>query len=112
MVSKTDLNVTDWKLQSKIYHIFDELYKTETNYVNNLKAILQYFRDPLKDHQKEGHLPNEIELKTIFGCLPPIVELHEKVLFELSAIYENFSEDNDTGRIFVEHVSANDNYHL
>lgn len=52
----------------------------------------------------DGHFPNEIEIKTIFGCLPPIIEVHEKVLAKLEKIILNWSEDNEVGKVFLEHV--------
>ena len=52
----------------------------------------------------DGHFPNEIEIKTIFGCLPPIIEVHEKVLSKVEKIIQNWSEDNEIGKVFLEHV--------
>jgi hypothetical protein len=37
--------------------------------------------------------------------LPPIIEVHEKVLSKLEQINKNWSEDNEIGKVFVEHVS-------
>ncbi len=95
---------TDSKTKSKTYYICLELFETETNYVRILKSIIRVFREPLKNHQMDGHFPNEIEIKTIFGCLPPIIEVHEKVLSKLEKIIQNWSDDNEVGKIFVEHV--------
>ena len=66
--------------------------------------MYKIFRDPLNDHKMDPDFPNEIELKTIFGYLPPIIEVHEEVLKKLEKITQNWNEDNEIGKVFVEHV--------
>lgn len=63
------------------------------------------FRDPLRNHDLPEQFPNEIELKTIFGCLPPIIDVHEKILVELQPVVANWKADNEIGKIFQKHVS-------
>ncbi|OTF83233.1 pebble-like protein [Euroglyphus maynei] len=84
--------------------ITQELYQTEFNYVTILKDIIKIFSDPLKNHRFPGELPNEIELKTIFGGLPPIIDVHEKILIELEPVVENWKAENEIGKIFQKHV--------
>lgn len=83
--------------------ITQELYQTEFNYVTILKDILKIFSDPLKNHRFPGELPNEIELKTIFGGLPPIIDVHEKILNELEPVVKNWKAENEIGKIFQKH---------
>ncbi|KAJ6222116.1 hypothetical protein RDWZM_000661 [Blomia tropicalis] len=90
---------TDLKKQA----ITQELYQTEKNYVKILKDIIKVFREPLKNHQLPGQFPNEIELKTIFGGLPPIIEVHDKILAELEPIAMNWKAENQVGKIFQKH---------
>lgn len=49
-------------------------------------------------------MPNEIELKTIFSGLPPIIEVHEKILSELESVVKNWDGNNEVGKIFQKHV--------
>lgn len=65
---------------------------------------LQLFREPLKNHDFPGQFPNEIELKTIFGGLPPIIDVHEKILTELEVFVKNWKAENEIGKIFQKHV--------
>ncbi|KAH9416784.1 Protein T2 [Dermatophagoides pteronyssinus] len=83
--------------------ITQELYQTENNYVTILKDIIKIFSDPLKNHQFPGELPNEIELKTIFGGLPPIIDVHQKILDELEPVVKNWKAENEIGKIFQKH---------
>lgn len=59
-----------------------------------------------------GQFPNEIELKTIFGGLPPIIEVHEKILEELEPVVKNWKAENEVGKIFREHVKNLFNFKL
>ena len=71
----------DLKSMSPRQRVFNELVQTETNFVNVLKSILQVFKKPLDDpNQIGGPLLNQTELKIIFGNLPPIYDVHIKML--------------------------------
>ncbi|CAG2119479.1 unnamed protein product [Medioppia subpectinata] len=103
----TDVKALDQKSKSHTYHVCYELCQNETNYVKILKDILSIFREPLINHSEpqmpQPLLPNDIELKTIFGCLPPLIEVHEQIHKKLENIIQNWSEDNEIGKVFVEH---------
>ena len=71
----------DLKSMSPRQRVFNELVQTETNFVTVLKSILQVFKKPLDDpNQIGGPLLNQTELKIIFGNLPPIYDVHMKML--------------------------------
>ena len=100
-INLSTVDKSDLKKQA----ITQELYQTEENYVTILKNILKVFRDPLKGHTQPGALPNEIELKTIFSGLPPIIDVHSKILAELEPVAKNWKAENAVGKIFQKHVS-------
>ncbi|KAH9405647.1 Protein T2, partial [Tyrophagus putrescentiae] len=101
-----EVNLIVDKADLKKQAITQELYQTEVNYVTILKDILKIFHEPLKNHQTPGELPNEIELKTMFGGLPPIVEVHERILRELEPVVTNWRAENEVGEIFQKHSKA------
>lgn len=65
---------------------------------------LQIFREPLRNHQLPGQFPNDIELKTMFDGLLPIIAVHEKILNELEPVVKNWKAENEIGKIFQAHV--------
>lgn len=65
----------------------------------------QVFHEPLKNHQMPDQFPNEIEMKTIFGTLPPIIEVHQKILVELEKVVTHWRAENAIGKIFQQHVN-------
>ena len=74
-------SLMDLKAMSPRQRVFNELVQTETNFVNVLKTILHVFKRPLDDpNQIGGQLLNQTELKIIFGNLPPIYDVHVKML--------------------------------
>ncbi|XP_055502242.1 protein ECT2 isoform X1 [Leucoraja erinacea] len=77
-----------------------ELYQTESNYVDILTTIIQIFKVPL---EKEGQLGGPIlaqeEIKTIFGSIPDILEVHTKIKSDLEEIILNWSENHSIGGI-------------
>ncbi|XP_051874447.1 protein ECT2 isoform X2 [Pristis pectinata] len=77
-----------------------ELYQTESNYVDILTTILQLFKVPL---EKEGQLGGPIlaqeEIKTIFGSIPDILDVHTKIKSDLEEIILNWSENHSIGGI-------------
>ena len=63
--------------------VFHELVQTEANYTAILKTILDVFKKNLEDPNLiGGQLLNQTEIKIIFGNLPPIYEIHSKMLAE------------------------------
>lgn len=42
----------------------------------------------------------------MFGGLPPIVEVHERILRELEPVVTNWRAENEVGEIFQKHVSV------
>ncbi|NXF87444.1 ECT2 protein, partial [Eubucco bourcierii] len=66
--------------QSARWQVAKELYQTESNYVDILTTIIQLFQVPL---EKEGQLGGPIlaqeEIKTIFGSIPDILDVHIKI---------------------------------
>ncbi|MGH0150978.1 UNVERIFIED_CONTAM: hypothetical protein FKN15_044060 [Acipenser sinensis] len=66
--------------QSARWQVAKELYQTESNYVDILTTVLQLFKDPL---EKEGQLGGPIlaveEIKTIFGSIPDIFDVHTRI---------------------------------
>ncbi|XP_017481243.1 PREDICTED: protein ECT2-like [Rhagoletis zephyria] len=98
-----EVNTTVDKADLKKQAITQELYQTEMNYVTILKDVLKIFHEPLKNPRTPGELPNEIELKTMFGGLPPIIEVHEQILRELEPVVANWKAENEVGKIFQKH---------
>ena len=96
-----------------------ELLETERNYLNILKAIISVFADPLKellqDHLRTADTElkksspaylDKTELDTIFGNVPPLVQVHDSIHAELQELIDsNWHESNRIGRVFVTHVS-------
>ena len=81
----------DLKSMSPRQRVFNELVQTETNFVTVLKSILQVFKKPLDDpNQIGGPLLNQTELKIIFGNLPPIYDVHMKMLAVSNNYLTNF----------------------
>ncbi|XP_069753011.1 protein ECT2 isoform X2 [Narcine bancroftii] len=77
-----------------------ELYQTESNYVDILTTIIRLFKVPL---EKEGQLGGPIlaqeEIKTIFGSIPDILDVHIKIKSDLEEIILNWSENHSIGGI-------------
>lgn len=42
-------------------------------------------------------------MKTIFGGLPPIIDVHQKILDELEPVVKNWKAENEIGKIFQKH---------
>lgn len=86
-----------------------ELLQTESNYVNILHTIVTMFKQPLEEMTEEESetmkpLLNNTELKIIFGNLPPIYELHRRMLEELKWASSNWSEDVSIGRLVLKYA--------
>ncbi|KAB0389151.1 hypothetical protein E2I00_012034 [Balaenoptera physalus] len=66
--------------QSARWQVARELYQTESNYVNILATIIQLFQVPLEEEgQRGGPILAPEEIKTIFGSIPDIFDVHTKI---------------------------------
>ncbi|MBN3319614.1 ECT2 protein, partial [Atractosteus spatula] len=90
--------------QSARWQVAKELYQTESNYVDILTTVLQLFKNPL---EKEGQLGGPIlaqeEIKTIFGSIPDIYDVHTRIKAELEELVLNWSEDRSVGDIILKY---------
>ncbi|KFO69313.1 Protein ECT2 [Cuculus canorus] len=98
--------------QSARWQVAKELYQTESNYVDILTTIIQLFQVPL---EKEGQLGGPIlaqeEIKTIFGSIPDILDVHTKIkarynfslVEDLEELMINWTENKSIGDIFLKY---------
>ncbi|XP_009560759.2 protein ECT2 isoform X2 [Cuculus canorus] len=90
--------------QSARWQVAKELYQTESNYVDILTTIIQLFQVPL---EKEGQLGGPIlaqeEIKTIFGSIPDILDVHTKIKEDLEELMINWTENKSIGDIFLKY---------
>ncbi|KAJ0032733.1 hypothetical protein NQD34_002814 [Periophthalmus magnuspinnatus] len=90
--------------QSARWQVSKELYQTESNYVDILSTILQLFKIPLeKEGQVGGPILAQEELKTIFGSIPDIYEVHKRIKSDLEDLLTDWSEDNSVGDIILKY---------
>ncbi|XP_052737136.1 protein ECT2 isoform X4 [Bicyclus anynana] len=99
------------KLMSPRQQVFMELLQTESNYVGILHTIVNMFKQPLEEmaeddssNGKTQALLNNTELKIIFGNLPPIYELHQRMLEELHYAQAHWSEEVSIGRLVLRYT--------
>ncbi|KAJ0181265.1 hypothetical protein K1T71_003350 [Dendrolimus kikuchii] len=99
------------KLMSPRQQVFMELLQTESNYVGILHTIVMMFKQPLEEMAEEDNingknqaLLNNTELKIIFGNLPPIYELHQRMLEELRYTQAHWSEETSIGRLVLRYT--------
>jgi len=78
-------------VKSARQQVFAELVQTEENYVNILRTIVEVFKRPLEEDPKMTLL-NQTQMKIIFGGVPPILAVHEKMLADLSALLRDWRE--------------------
>ncbi|XP_023966834.2 protein ECT2 isoform X6 [Chrysemys picta bellii] len=90
--------------QSARWQVAKELYQTESNYVNILTTIIQLFQVPL---EKEGQLGGPIlapeEIKTIFGSIPDILDVHTKIKEDLEDLMINWAESKSIGDVILKY---------
>ncbi|NWI14133.1 ECT2 protein, partial [Crypturellus soui] len=93
--------------QSARWQVAKELYQTESNYVDILTTIIELFQVPL---EKEGQLGGPIlaqeEIKTIFGSIPDILDVHIKIkasFFYLEDLMINWTESRSIGDIILKY---------
>jgi hypothetical protein len=85
--------------------VFHELVQTEANYTAILKTILDVFKKNLEDPNIiGGQILNQTEIKIIFGNLPPIYEIHSKMLAEFYQVRQMINslafKDTDTLHVY------------
>eukprot|EP00794_Sanderia_malayensis_P011021 gene11021-12185_t len=90
------------------HQIAAELQQTERNYVDTIATIIKVFKEPIEQSfdQRGGPLLAAEEIKTIFGSLPEIFDLHHKILAAIDAIMENWAEDRLIGKVFLDHADS------
>ena len=95
--------IQDLRSMSPRQRVFSELVQTETNFVSVLKTILHVFKRPLDDpNQIGGQLLNQTELKIIFGNLPPIFEVHVKMLELFNKAQNNWTDNFSIGNVYLQ----------
>ncbi|XP_054452245.1 protein ECT2 isoform X4 [Anoplopoma fimbria] len=88
--------------QSARWQVSKELYQTESNYVDILSTILQLFKLPLeKEGQVGGPILAQEEMKTIFGSIPEIYDVHTRIKSNLEELLTDWSEDRSVGDIIL-----------
>ncbi|XP_075901030.1 protein ECT2 isoform X3 [Nelusetta ayraudi] len=92
--------------QSARWQVSKELYQTESNYVDILNTILQLFKLPLeKEGQVGGPILAQEEMKTIFGSIPDIYEVHTRIKSDLEELLTDWSEDRSVADIILKYSS-------
>ncbi|XP_073771882.1 protein ECT2 isoform X5 [Danio rerio] len=90
--------------QSARWQVSKELYQTESNYVDILATVLQLFKYPLeKEGQVGGPILAQEEIKTIFGSIPDIYEVHTRIKADLEELVMNWSEERSVGDIILKY---------
>ncbi|XP_023371529.1 protein ECT2 isoform X4 [Otolemur garnettii] len=90
--------------QSARWQVAKELYQTESNYVNILATIIQLFQVPLEEEgQRGGPILASEEIKTIFGSIPDIFDVHTKIKDDLEDLMVNWDESKSIGDIFLKY---------
>lgn len=90
--------------QSARWQVSKELYQTESNYVDILSTILQLFKLPLeKEGQVGGPILAQEEMKTIFGSIPDIYEVHTRIKSDLEELLSDWSESRSVGNIILKY---------
>ncbi|XP_045439640.1 protein ECT2 isoform X5 [Pipistrellus kuhlii] len=91
--------------QSARWQVAKELYQTESNYVNILATIIQLFQVPLEEEgQRGGPILAPEEIKTIFGSIPDIFDVHTKIKDDLEDLIANWDESKSIGDIFLKYA--------
>ncbi|XP_053315711.1 protein ECT2 isoform X1 [Spea bombifrons] len=88
--------------QSARWQVAMELYQTESNYVDILTTIVQLFQVPLeKEGQVGGPILAQEEIKTIFGSIPDILDVHTKIKGDLEKMMMEWAETRSIGEVFL-----------
>ncbi|XP_033121146.1 protein ECT2-like [Anneissia japonica] len=80
-----------------------ELLQTETNYVAILSTIIKVFKEPLEQHEVGGPLLPPEDIKTMFGKVPDIHQVHCRLREDLQELLKNYSEEKSVGVIIEKH---------
>ncbi|XP_041695217.2 protein ECT2 isoform X4 [Coregonus clupeaformis] len=90
--------------QSARWQVSKELYQTESNYVDILTTVMQLFKLPLeKEDQVGGPILAQEEIKTIFGSIPDIYDVHTRIKADLEKLVMDWSEDKSVGDIILKY---------
>ncbi|XP_030432123.1 protein ECT2 isoform X1 [Gopherus evgoodei] len=90
--------------QSARWQVAKELYQTESNYVDILTTIIQLFQIPLgKEGQLGGPILAQEEIKTIFGSIPDILDVHTKIKEDLEDLMINWAESKSIGDVILKY---------
>ncbi|XP_061593324.1 protein ECT2 isoform X2 [Cololabis saira] len=90
--------------QSARWQVSKELYQTESNYVDILSTVLQLFKHPLeKEGQVGGPILAQEEIKTIFGSIPEIHDVHVRIKNDLEELLTDWSESRSVGNVFLKY---------
>uniref|UniRef100_A0A8C7M982 Epithelial cell transforming 2 n=1 Tax=Oncorhynchus kisutch TaxID=8019 RepID=A0A8C7M982_ONCKI len=90
--------------QSARWQVSKELYQTESNYVDILTTVMQLFKLPLeKEDQVGGPILAQEEIKTIFGSIPEIYDVHTRIKADLEVLVMDWSEDKSVGDIILKY---------
>ncbi|XP_069474833.1 protein ECT2 isoform X6 [Ambystoma mexicanum] len=88
--------------QSARWQVAMELYQTESNYVDILTTVVQIFQLPLeKEEQCGGPILAQEEMKTIFGSIPDILDVHTKIKCDLHDLMISWVENKSIGDIIL-----------
>lgn len=88
------------------HQISAELQQTEKNYCDTLSTLIKVFKEPLEQSfdQRGGPLLVAEEIKTIFGSLPEIMDVHQSILNDINSLMENWTEESLIGKVIVDHA--------
>jgi len=96
---------------SRRRHVCMELLDTERNYLNILRTVVNVFFKPLEEKNEMEQPKYEslgldtTEVKMIFGCIQPILTVHEDIYAELEKLIDhNWKEDNGIGLVFMKYA--------
>jgi hypothetical protein len=100
---RIDIGKEENKTRPQVFH---ELVQTEANYTAILRTILDVFKKSLEDPNLiGGQLLNQTEIRIIFGNLPPIYEIHSKMLAEFYQVRINHHVVVSRADIFKENLT-------
>ncbi|XP_040205318.1 protein ECT2 isoform X4 [Rana temporaria] len=88
--------------QSARWQVAMELYQTESNYVDILSTVVQLFHVPLeKEGQVGGPILAQEEIKTIFGSIPDILDVHTQIKGDLETLMMDWAETKSIGDVIL-----------
>ncbi|CAK8677722.1 unnamed protein product [Clavelina lepadiformis] len=100
----TNSNQSENYIPSKRHRTAMELLQTETSYLRNLKTIITVYKEPLEKFVVEGHpLLAAEDIRSVFGGISQIAELHSFIHKDLSEIIDNWSENCCVADLFIKY---------